>query len=82
MSELQKEFLNIIITLDNDSLISMKPLLEKLLDNKLLSIDPNANLEEMNVYDKIDVIRATQILANNTKTISYEDAINELEAEM
>lgn len=78
MSELQKEIFNIIITLDNDSLLSMKPLLEKLLDIELLKIDPNANLKEMDVYDKIDVIKATQILNNNQKSISYEDALKAL----
>ena len=78
MSELQKEILSMIIILDNDSLLSMKPLLEKLLDSEILKLDPNANLSEMDVYDKISVLKATRILEDDSTTISYEDALKEL----
>ena len=79
MSELQKEILSMIIILNNDSLLSMKPLLEQLLNTEILKLDPNANISQMDVYDKIAVLKATRILNDNTPTISYEDALNELE---
>ena len=45
MSELQKEILNMVIVFNNDTLLSVKPLLEKLLDSEILRIDSNANLK-------------------------------------
>ena len=79
MSELQKEILSMIIILDNDSLLSVKPLLEQLLDSEILKLDSSANISQMDVYDKISVLKATRILNDNTPTISYEDALKELE---
>lgn len=75
MSELQKEILSMIIILDNDTLLSMKPLLEKLLDTEILKLDSNANISQMDVYEKISVLKATRVLNDNTPTISYEDAL-------
>lgn len=76
MSDLQKELVNIIILFDNETLLSVKPIFEKILDEELLKIDKNANLKEMDLYDKIDVLRANKILNNGETTISLEDAIN------
>lgn len=76
MSDLQKELINIIILFDNETLLSVKPIFEKILDEELLKIDKNANLKEMDLYDKIDVLRANKILNNGETTISLEDAIN------
>lgn len=75
MSDLQKELVNMIILFDNETLLSVKPLLEKILDEELLKIDKNANLKEMDLYDKIDVLRANKILENNEPTISLEKAL-------
>ncbi len=78
MSELQKEILNMVIVFNNDTLLSVKPLLEKLLDTEILRIDSNANLKEMDIYDKIDVLKSIRILNTDSSNISYKDAINEL----
>lgn len=78
MSELQKQLLNIIILFDNDTLQSLKPLLEQKLNSEILKIDPNANINEMDIYDKIDVLKAYKALNDKSPTISYEDALKEL----
>lgn len=78
MSELQKELLNIIILFDNDTLQSLKPLLEQKLNNEILKIDSNANITEMDIYDKIDILKAYKTLNDQTPTISYEEALKEL----
>ena len=78
MSELQKELLNMIILFDNDTLLSVKPFLEKMLDSEILKLDKNANLNEMDMYDKIDILKANKILNNNEPTISLEEALKEL----
>lgn len=78
MSDLQKEILNMVIIFNDETLSSIKPLLEKLLDNELLKIDSNANISEMDIYDKIDTLKAIASLKDTTPTISYEDALKEL----
>ena len=78
MSELQKELINMLIVFDNDTLESMKPLLEKILDNEILKIDSNANLKEIYIYDKIDTLKSIRILNSNEKSISYEEVLKQL----
>ena len=78
MSELQKEILNMVIIFNDETLSSIKPLLEKLLDVELLKIDSNANIKEMDIYDKIDALKAVASLSDNSTTISYEDALKDL----
>ena len=78
MSDLQKELVNMIILFDNETLLSVKPIFAKILDDELLKIDKNANIKEMDLYDKIDVLRANKILNNGEPTISYEEALKEL----
>ena len=75
MSDLQREILSMVIIFNDETLSSIKPLLEKLLDNELLKIDSNANIKEMDIYDKIDTLKAVASLSDNSPTISYEDAI-------
>ena len=81
MSELQKEILSMVVLFDNDTLVSVKPLLENLLDAELLKLDQNANLKDMDIYDKIDTLKAIKILNSNSTTISYEEALNYLSLE-
>jgi len=78
MSELQKEILSMVIMFDNDILLSMKPLLEKLLDSELLKLDATVNLESMDIYDKIDTLKAVKILNNNSSNISYNEVLKQL----
>ncbi len=78
MSELQKEILNMVIAFDNDTLLSMRPLLEKLLDDEILKIDPSTNLEGLDIYDKLDILKAIKLLNDNTPTIPYEEVIKQL----
>lgn len=76
MSDLQKEILNMVIIFNDDTLLSIKPLLEKLLDTELLKLDPNANIKEMDIYDKIDTLKAVNLLKDKSPTISYTDALH------
>lgn len=78
MSDLQKEILNMVIIFNDETLSSIKPLLEKLLDDELLKIDSNANIKEMDIYDKIDTLKSVASLDSNSPTISYEDVLKEL----
>ena len=78
MSELQKEVVSMVALLENNILLSVKPLLEELLDSKILKIDSNANIDEMDEYDKIALLRANQILNDGTDTIPYEEVMAEL----
>lgn len=78
MSELQKEILSMVIMFDNDILLSMKPLLEKLLDSELLKLDATVSLESMDIYDKIDTLKAVKVLNNNSSNISYDEALKQL----
>lgn len=78
MSDLQKEILNMVIIFNDDTLLSIKPLLEKLLDTELLKLDSNANIKDMDIYDKIDTLKAVNSLNDNSPTISYNDALKEL----
>lgn len=78
MSDLQKEILNMVIIFNDETLSSIKPLLEKLLDDELLKIDSNANIKEMDIYDKIDVLKAVNSLNDTSPRISYEDVLKEL----
>jgi len=68
MSDLQKEILNMVIIFNDETLSSIKPLLEKLLDSELLKIDSNANIIEMDIYDKIDTLKAVASLNDNSPT--------------
>ena len=78
MSDLQREILSMVIIFNDETLSSIKPLLEKLLDSELLKIDANANIKEMDIYDKIDALKAVASLDDNSPTISYEDVLKEL----
>ena len=78
MSDLQREILNMVIIFNDETLSSIKPLLEKLLDSELLKLDANANIKEMDIYDKIDALKAVDSLSDNSPTISCEDALKEL----
>lgn len=78
MSDLQKELVNMIILFDNETLLSVKPLLETMLDEELLKIDKYANIKEMDLCDKIDVLKANKILKNGEPTVSYEEVLREL----
>ena len=78
MSDLQREILSMVIIFNDETLSSIKPLLEKLLDSELLKIDTNANIKEMDIYDKIDtlktkedVIKAIVLSVNSRRYASF-----------
>jgi len=52
MSTLQKEIYQMIYVLPEKSLSSLKPLLDELLTAAVLLLDPNANVSEMDEFDK------------------------------
>lgn len=76
MSDLQKELVSLIVLFDHETLLSVKPLLEAILDEELLKIDKNANIKEMDLCDKIDVLKANKILNDGEPTVSYQEALN------
>ena len=78
MSDLQRQILSMVIIFNEDTLSALRPILETKLDEELLKIDPNANIKEMDIYDKIDTLKAISTLNENTPNISYEDALKEL----
>ena len=52
MSVIQKEVFQIIYSLPDNSLSSLKPLLNELLTSAVLLNDPHANVSEMDEWDK------------------------------
>ena len=66
---------------ENDPIFYISDLLPHLADEqnkRVLKLDKNANLNEMDMYDKIDILKANKILNNNEPTISLEEALKEL----
>ena len=78
MSDLQKQILNMVIIFNDETLLTIKPLFEKLLDKELLKIDSSADIKGMDIYDKIDTLKAIEFLNNDSPNVSYDDVLKEL----
>ena len=76
MSILQKEVFQMIYGLPDNSLSSLKPLLNELLTSAVLLIDPSANIEEMDEYDKSLFLQAVKKM-KNAEYLSFEKALDE-----
>ncbi|MCL2213330.1 MAG: hypothetical protein FWB93_05830 [Oscillospiraceae bacterium] len=76
MSTLQKEVFQMIFSLPEKSLKSLKPLLDELLSNAVLSADPTANVSQMDEYDKILFLRNING-TENAEYVSFEEALAE-----
>jgi len=76
MSALQKEVFYMIYNLPDNSLTSLKPLLNELLTSAVLLKDPSANVTEMDEFDKTLFLQAIK-KQDNAEYIPFESAIAE-----
>jgi hypothetical protein len=76
MSVLQREVFQIIYSLPENSLSSLKPLLNELLTSAVLLIDPSANIAEMDEFDKSLFLQAVRKI-DNAEYVSFESALDE-----
>ena len=76
MSVLQRDVFHMIYSLPDNSLLSLKPLLNELLTNAVLLKDPLANVTEMDEWDKSLFLQAVKKL-EFTEYVSFEDALIE-----
>ena len=73
MSVLQKEVFQMIYSLPDNSLSSLKPLLNELLTSAVLLIDSSANVLEMDEYDKSLFLQAVKRM-EDAEYLSFERA--------
>ena len=76
MSALQREVFQMIYSLPDNSLSSLKPLLNELLTSAVLLKDPLANIAEMDEWDKslfLQAIKKTEY----AEYVSFENALIE-----
>lgn len=76
MSVVQKEVFQIIYALPDNSLTSLKPLLNELLTGAVLKADPFANVSNMDEWDKTLFLQAVKKI-DNDDYVSFEDALIE-----
>jgi len=76
MSALQKDVFQIIYSLPDNSLLSLKPLLNELLTNAVLLKDPHANIIEMDEWDKLLFLQALKKI-ESAEYVSFEEALVE-----
>ena len=75
MSTIQKEIFHMCYALPEKTLFTLKPLLNDLLTNAVLMVDPSANISEMDEWDKALFLRA--INKTDSEYVSFEDALSE-----
>jgi len=75
MSVTQREIFQIVYALPDNTLLSLKPLLNELLTNAVLTIDPTANISEMDELDKTLFLKSVGKF--DTEYVSFEDALIE-----
>jgi hypothetical protein len=75
MSTIQKEVFQMLYVLPEKTLLMLKPLLNDLLTNAVLSKDPHANIAEMDEWDKALFLKAFD--KDNLEYVSFEDALIE-----
>jgi len=76
MSALQKEIFQIIHVLPDNSLSSIRPMLNELLTSAVLLTDPSANVAEMDELDKSLFLRSVKKV-NSGDYVSFEEALAE-----
>ena len=76
MSVLQRDVFQMIYNLPDNSLLSLKPLLNELLTSAVLLKDPLANVAEMDEWDKSLFLQALK-KAEPAEYVSFEDALIE-----
>ena len=80
MTSLQKEVFQMVYALPEKTLTTLKPLLNELLTNAVLIKDPNANIAEMDEWDKALFLKAMN--RSDLDYVSFEDALIECEVSM
>ena len=68
--------MQIIHALPDNSLTSIKPLLNELLTGAVLLQDPSANVTEMDALDKLLFLQSVRKI-NDADYVSFEDALAE-----
>ena len=76
MSALQKEVFHIIHALPDNSLLSIRPLLNELLTSAVLLEDPHANISKMDEWDKSLFLQSVKKL-NDADFVSFDEALAE-----
>jgi len=76
MSILQREVFQMIYSLPDNSLSSLKPLLNELLTSAVLLKDPLANVAEMDEWDK-SLFLQTLKKTEHAEYVSFESALIE-----
>ncbi|MCL2198652.1 MAG: hypothetical protein FWB80_06995 [Defluviitaleaceae bacterium] len=76
MSALQRDVFQTIYSLPDNALLSLKPILNELLTGAVLLKDPNANIAEMDEWDKSLFLQAIK-KSEYAEYISFEDALAE-----
>ena len=75
MSVTQREIFQIVYALPEKTLLFLKPLLNELLTNAVLTIDPHANISDMDEWDKALFLKSVDKL--DAEYVSFEDALIE-----
>ena len=76
MSTLQRDVFQMVYSLPNNSLLSLKPLLNELLTSAVLRQDPHANISEMDEWDKSLFLQSLRKM-ESAEYVSFEDALVE-----
>ena len=76
MSVLQREVFQLIYSLPDNSLSSLRPLLNELLTSAVLLKDPLANVAEMDEWDKSLFLQTLKKM-ESAEYIPFEDALTE-----
>jgi hypothetical protein len=76
MSVLQKEVFQIIYSLPDNTLSSLKPLLNEMLTCAVLLKDPFANVSEMDEWDKSLFLQSIKKM-EHAEYVSFENALIE-----
>jgi hypothetical protein len=76
VSILQKELFHMLYSLPENSLLSLKPLLNELLTGAVLLNDPQANISEMDEWDKSLFLQTLRKLEHD-EFVPFETALVE-----
>jgi hypothetical protein len=76
MSVLQKDLFHMIYSLPENALLSLKPLINELLTGAVLLKDPQANVSEMDEWDKSLFLQSIKKL-EHAEFVPFETALAE-----
>lgn len=76
MSVIQRDVFQMMYSLPDNSLLSLKPLLNELLTSAVLLKDPRANIAEMDEWDKALFLQSIKKV-EQAEYVSFEEALAE-----